>query len=577
LRNPHGWPATVGCKNVAVCLTAALFLLAARPARYSSGIDPSETQSRSLLAALATVPLDSEASRALLQRRLAYFSLVSAVIVTGFQVLGRIANLAADQIIDRQLGTMALPTQVVTLFMYVTAWLRTRSGLRSTRELHAIDALVTIVPPLTISFAIRQMSPLIRPELMLLLAVVHELMLRAVFVPSSARRTLAIGAGLCIPVIVGTHLYYTERVTPDMPPVALYTLGTGAWSSAAILVSTLMSHTIFGLRQKVVEAAQLGQYTLERKIGQGGMGVVYRARHALLRRPTAIKLLLPERADPRDYARFEREVQLTSGLTHPNTISIYDYGRTPEGIFYYAMEYLDGLDVQQLVELDGPQTPACTLRILEQITGALAEAHARGLIHRDVKPANVLLCERGGHPAIAKVVDFGLVKRIDTGGDPATSTTTTSIIGTPLYLSPEAIIRPDSIDARSDLYAVGALGYFLLTGAPPFSGNTVVEVCGHHMHTPPTPPSQRMSQPIAAELEQLILRLLAKEPAARPSSASELFEQLTILRANTPWPRAELGTWWARVLELRNQPDRPRASGTPVGSSQTIAVDLGRR
>lgn len=192
--------------------------------------------------------------------------------------------------------------------------------------------------------------------------------------------------------------------------------------------------------------------------------------------------------------------------------------------------------------------------------------HCRVQERRSVPNSRTLLAGRSTR-------GFGLVKRIDTGGDPATSTTATSIIATPLYLSPEAIIRPDSIDARSDLYAVGALGYFLLTGAPPFSGN-VVEVCGHHMHTPP---SQRTSQPIAAELEQLISRLLAKEPAARPSSASELFEQLTVLRANTPWPRAELGTWWARVLELRNQPDRPRESGTPVGSSQTIAVDLGRR
>lgn len=523
------------------------------------------------------MPLDTEGSRALLQRRLAYFAFVSAVLVTGFQVLGRLANLGGSQIIDRELGTMALPTQLLALSMYVAAWLRARSGMRSTRELHVLDALVTIVPPLSIGFAVGRMPPLLRPELMLLLAVAHELMLRAVFVPSSARRTLAIGAGLCIPVIAGTHAYYSERATPEMPPAFLYMLGTVAWSAAALTVSTIMSHTIFGLRQKVVEATQLGQYTLERKIGQGGMGIVYRARHALLRRPTAIKLLSSERADRHDFARFEREVQLTSVLTHPNTISIYDYGRTPEGVFYYAMEYLDGLDLQQLVELDGAQTPARALRILEQITGALAEAHAHGLIHRDVKPANVILCERGGQPAVAKVVDFGLVKRLQTGGDPSSSTATAGIIGTPLYLSPEAILRPDAVDARSDLYSLGALGYFLLTGAPPFSGTTAVEVCGHHIHSPPAPPSTRIAQPIPAELEQLILRLLAKEPAARPSSASELSELLAGLRADLPLPHAELHGWWARVLEQRNQPDRPRTSGTPVGSSQTIAVDLGRR
>jgi serine/threonine-protein kinase len=357
----------------------------------------------------------------------------------------------------------------------------------------------------------------------------------------------------------------------------VHTLGASAWASASVFVSTVLSYTIFGLRQKVVEATQLGQYTLERKIGQGGMGVVYRARHAMLRRPTAIKLLAADRASVREYARFEREVQLTSGLTHPNTISIYDYGRTPEGVFYYAMEYLDGLDLQRLVETDGPQTPVCVIRILDQVCGALAEAHARGLIHRDVKPANVILCERGGHPGIAKVVDFGLVKRLDTATDSSTSTASVAIIGTPLYLSPEAILKPESVDARSDLYSLGAVGYFLLTGMPPFTGNTVVEVCGHHLHTPPIPPSRRVPQPIPAALDELIVRLLAKEPGARPSSAEALHEMLA--EVGTPsMSSAELGVWWSRVLAQRNQPDRARVSGTPVGSSQTGAVDLlGRR
>jgi eukaryotic-like serine/threonine-protein kinase len=157
-------------------------------------------------------------------------------------------------------------------------------------------------------------------------------------------------------------------------------------------------------------AAQLGQYTLVEKIGEGGMGAVYRARHALLQRPTAIKLLLPERTNELDLARFEREVQLTSQLTHPNTIAIYDFGRTPDKVFYYAMEYIDGISLEQLVDEDGPQPPARVIHMLVQACGALAEAHGVGLIHRDVKPANLLLCARGGAHDVIKVVDFGLIK-----------------------------------------------------------------------------------------------------------------------------------------------------------------------
>jgi serine/threonine-protein kinase len=521
------------------------------------------------------VPLDTEASRALLQRRIAFFALVSALLVGAFQLLGRIANLLADHAIDRALGERAISFHLVTLIFYVATWLCTRWGARSIRQLHLLDAFVTVVPPLNVSVAAAHIQPLMRPELILLLACGHELMLRGVVVPSSARRTFTLGVTLCIPIVVGTHAYYTLQADPRLPPPFVYTLGASAWAS--VFVSTVLSYTIFGLRQKVVEATQLGQYTLERKIGQGGMRVVYRARHAMLRRPTAIKLLAADRAGVREYARFEREVQLTSGLTHPNTIWIYDYGRTPEGVFYSAMEYLDGLDLQRLIETDGPQTPASVIRILEQVCSALAEAHAHGLIHRDIKPANVILCERGGHPGIAKVVDFGLVKRLDTATDSSTSTASVAIIGTPLYLSPEAILKPESVDARSDLYSLGAVGYFLLTGMPPFTGNTVVEVCGHHMHTPPIPPSRRVPQPIPAALDELIVRLLAKEPGARPSSAEALHEMLA--EVGTPaMSRAELGEWWSRVLAQRNQPDRARVSGTPVGSSQTVAVDLlGRR
>ena len=225
----------------------------------------------------------------------------------------------------------------------------------------------------------------------------------------------------------------------------------------------MTSQVIYGLRAQVVEAERMGQYVLEKR-RRSGMGTVYLARHALLRRPTAIKLLPADKAGAETISRFEREVQNTSMLSHPNTVAIFDYGRTPEGVFYYAMEYLEGVDLQRLVERFGPQSPARVVHILAQICGALAEAHARGLVHRDVKPANAILCERGGVPDTGKVVDFGLVKDMGTrarspaGSDAALQTDINTIVGTPADLAPEAIASPDEVDARSEIYAIGAVG-----------------------------------------------------------------------------------------------------------------------
>lgn len=271
------------------------------------------------------------------------------------------------------------------------------------------------------------------------------------------------------------------------------------------------------------------------------MGVVYKASHALLGRPAAIKLLPPERAGAEDVKRFEREVKVTSRLTHPNTIAIYDFGRTREGSFYYAMEYVDGLDLQTLVERDGPQDPARVAHLLAQLAGALVEAHAAGLVHRDIKPANAMVCERGGALDVLKVLDFGLVKTSASGSD-VTESAARHVVGTPLYLSPEAVVAPESVDARSDLYALGAVGYFLLTGEPPFSGRNVVEVCAQHLSSAPVPPSARRAG-IPRELDQLILDCLAKAPDARPANAAALRASLLGLAAK--WTEERAARWWA--------------------------------
>ncbi|HTN77447.1 MAG TPA: serine/threonine protein kinase, partial [Pirellulaceae bacterium] len=247
-----------------------------------------------------------------------------------------------------------------------------------------------------------------------------------------------------------------------------------------------LSMAIFGftlvmarLERQVSEASiamkQVGQYHLGDKLGQGGMGVVYRGQHALLQRPTAIKLLDPAKTSDESIGRFEREVRLTSLLNHPNTITVYDFGRSDEGVFFYAMELLNGMDLEELVMRYGPQPPARVVHLLRQVCGSLAEAHATGLIHRDIKPGNIMLTQRGGINDFIKVLDFGLVKAVRQEKAPSLTTENT-LTGTPHYMSPEAIERADSVDARSDLYAVGAVGYFLLTGVPVFDGDRAVEI-----------------------------------------------------------------------------------------------------
>jgi len=383
-------------------------------------------------------------------------------------------------------------------------------------------------------------------EFVALVIIILMLVLRAAVVPSTGRWTAVVGILCSVPV--GIAIYRQARYGPwptVVPPIVL-AFGIGIWCVIATATTSIVSRVIYGLVTQVQKTMHLGQYRLGDKIGEGGMGAVYRAEHAMLRRPTAIKLLLPGRITPEALARFEREVQLTSRLSHPNTIAVYDYGRTPDGVFYYAMEYLEGLTLEQLVLAYGPQPDGRVARVLTQMAGALAEAHGIGLIHRDIKPANVMLCERGGMPDVVKVLDFGLVKKID-GGDAEVALTDANVItGTPLYLAPESITQPDHIDERIDIYALGAVGYFMVTGTPPFSGRTLIEICGHHLHTEPESPSRRLGRPVSEKLETLLLRCLAKDPDRRPRDAREVLWILSDCEASVaPFGPAEARLWWA--------------------------------
>jgi len=352
-------------------------------------------------------------------------------------------------------------------------------------------------------------------------------------------------------------------------------LGLGA---AAIFVFTLIVARLRRQAQKAtIEAKQLGQYRLLEKIGSGAMGVVYRGQHAMLRRPTAIKMLNIDRVNEASIQRFEREVQITCNLNNPHTVAIYDYGRTPEGVFYYAMEFLDGVNLQTLVEQYGPQPEGRVVSILRQICASLYEAHSSGLVHRDIKPANIMLNRRGAEPDVVKVLDFGLVKAMDEkNGDRALGS---ELSGTPLYMSPESIQTPESVDACSDLYAVGAVGYFLLTGETVFNARTLGDLCRQHLTVIPTAPSQRLGRPISAELEYAILACLEKSRAKRPQTARDLATMLD--RVTRSWSLNDAEEWWSR--HERGQPHKPietngnseadeRSSGTAAGSPNPEAA-----
>ncbi len=292
------------------------------------------------------------------------------------------------------------------------------------------------------------------------------------------------------------------------------------------------------------EAAQrVGNYELLEEIGQGGMARVYRAQHRLLKRPTAVKIVELAMTSDELLARFDREVRLASQLMHPNTVEVFDYGRTPEGQPFYAMEFLDGLTLQQIVDQYGPMPPARAAYALRGIAGSLSEAHARGLVHRDIKPANVMLCRRGGEDDVVKVLDFGLVKDIRS---PHTRDLTRAlrVLGTPAYMAPERIERPDSADTRSDLYALGAVGFFLLTGRAPFEGDTDLALAYKVVHQAAPALSSASAQPVPEELDALIARCLEKLPDRRPASAEAVAAELDRMLLARPWTNLQARGWW---------------------------------
>jgi serine/threonine-protein kinase len=317
------------------------------------------------------------------------------------------------------------------------------------------------------------------------------------------------------------------------------------WMAFAAAIAIYGCHKTAELRQEAIKARQLGQYHLKERIGAGGMGEVYRAEHQLLRRPCAIKLIRPERAgDASSLRRFEREVQAMATLTHWNTVEIYDYGHAPDGTFYYVMEYLPGLSLQELVDRHGPLPAERAVLLRRQVSLALPDATSLGVIHRDIKPGNIIVCKRGQIDDVVKLLDFGLVRPLNVPGmSEAKLTMEGTLVGTPMYMSPEQAAGRSTLDVRGDLYSLGAVGYFLLTGQAPFCRTTVMELLVAHLRDP-VPAMNELRPDIPSDVQDVILRCLEKDPAQRFPDAAELEQALAHCHCAASWTPADAARWW---------------------------------
>lgn len=374
----------------------------------------------------------------------------------------------------------------------------------------------------------------------------------ALFIPNTWKRAAAILAPMALaPIVVGIWMYLTDPTyAAALAKTSGYLVEVSLQSIIAMIVAVVGVQTIGTLRREAFEARQLGQYRLLKLIGSGGMGDVYLAEHRMMKRPCAIKLIRPGKAtDPKALARFEREVRATAKLSHWNCVEVFDYGRTDDGTFYYVMEYLPGLNLSELVERHGPLPAARMVYLVSQACEALEEAHAHGLVHRDIKPGNLFAAKRGGIYDVAKLLDFGLAK---TALQPSEIELTQegSITGSPLYMSPEQAMGDNEPDARSDIYSLGAVMYYLLTGRPPFPGDKPMKVILAHVNRKVEPPSQFASE-LPSDVEQIVLRCLAKDPQDRFQTAAELQDALQHSSAAGLWDREQAQLWWQSHAKCR--------------------------
>lgn len=421
--------------------------------------------------------------------------------------------------------------------------------------------LIAIIPAVAVFYPTRE--PFLPVGLMLFAT--------AAFLPCvQAQRWLA-GAAIVTSAI-------SQFVLPEViPALGDYWAGRGArtaffehlWRVLGVtmigVVSAIVSRSLYHLERSAHKAKRLGNYVIERELGKGGMGQVFVARHAMICRPTAVKVMKQaDGDDPSALARFEREVQLSASLTHPNTITIFDFGRTADNTFYYAMEYLEGLDLQKMVEKFGPLPAERVIYLMRQVAGSLGEAHGRGIIHRDIKPSNVFITQRGGLYDFVKVLDFGLARQVRSAQETGL-TKTGMVFGTPRYMAPETVYGAQKADGRSDLYNLGGVAYWLLTGRPLFASSSSIDLIIDHVKTVPEPPSAVSELPIPPELDTIIMKLLEKEPGERFQSAEALIKALMSVKPERSWSQDRAREWWDLHAPELVARAKPKPGLTPSG------------
>jgi len=393
-----------------------------------------------------------------------------------------------------------------------------------------------------------------------------------VVVPTSPRRAVlaALASVSSVGVVIG--LVLASGATSIRLGPAQFFLGLVFPYLLVVGMAYVGARVVYQLGTEVKRARELGSYRLEEKLGEGGMGEVWRARHRMLARPAAIKLIRPAFAgvagsgvSPEAVRRFEREAQVIARLRSPHTVDLFDFGIATDGAFYYVMELLDGLDADALVRRFGPTPPERAIFLLRQVCHSLSEAQSCGLVHRDIKPANVFLCRYGEEYDFVKVLDFGLVSAVR---DPAhrgpIDTQENVTPGTPAFMAPEQAAGTD-FDGRADIYATGCLAYWLLTGQLVFSSQTSLGHLVHHAHTAPTPPSARTELRIPAALDDLVLACLAKDPAQRPQSARELSLRLAEVDGASAWTQERAREWWTMHQVARLPAPQPFPAPLPAG------------
>jgi len=501
-------------------------------------------------------------------RRLGILSLVAA----GLWVLGTVLGHVAVRSMthgDPQWLRLGVPDAVagMSATMSVLLFFYTRRGQRDPRKMLDLGLVYMVLSAVALAlmmhWAPMPVDVRITPEISWLGAVV---LMFAAIVPTTRAKTAVAGLiavsmnpiSMLIARARGTFHFESASATLLMHYPDYLLVG----------VAVVISHVVTTLGHQVAKAREMGSYQLGELLGRGGMGEVYKATHRMLARPAAIKLIRPETIGAADPAaaqlavsRFRREAEAAANLQSPHTVELYDFGVTDDQTLYFVMELLEGLDLDTLVRNHGALPAARTVHILRQVCASLEEAHVRGLVHRDIKPANIHVGRIGLVCDFVKVLDFGLVKPIaDRSLEPTLATQAGLVVGTPGYMAPEMVLS-DTVDGRADLYALGCVAYFMLTGQQVFEGDTPMKVMAKHLQEAPIAPSQRAQVAVPPRLERVVLACLAKKPEERPRSAAELSRLLAAADAGR-WTDEQASDWWASV--------RPSSTGILGSRDRTV-------